>query len=390
VSKIAQIGEQIKHYRLKNDIRQEDMARKLGISRATLINYEKGHTSINVDFLGQFKILYPGFEKELKRLEEKNKPPIIQDNIIDFAVLFKVLYFKKRFIIFSIMVLSFLGLSGSFLFTKYYTANLSLYPAQKEDLGLGQFQSLASNIGLNMPENAQDFNIPDIVQSRMIIKKVLDQKWKTVDQLQVDLFSLWGLNRLPWYSKKTAASMDSAFVIEKAINIFKEHMDVTEDRRTGLININISLEDPFVAAGVANFIGNEVQNYIQKENSAQAAKEKAFIFERLKIVKAELEFLELDLKEFKERNRGYDDSPELYMLYSQIFREVDAKNQVYATLQQQLELSRIEEVKKTPSVHILDSAVPPARKSSPNRLMIMIFSGVFGFISSTLITLFKY
>ena len=36
------LGQKIKRYRLINDIRQEDMAEKMGVSRATLINYEKG------------------------------------------------------------------------------------------------------------------------------------------------------------------------------------------------------------------------------------------------------------------------------------------------------------------------------------------------------------
>ena len=43
------IGKKIKRYRLLNDIRQEDMAEQMGVSRATLINYEKGYTTINLD-----------------------------------------------------------------------------------------------------------------------------------------------------------------------------------------------------------------------------------------------------------------------------------------------------------------------------------------------------
>ena len=43
------LGQKIKRYRLMNGIRQEDMAEKLNVSRATLINYEKGHTAINTD-----------------------------------------------------------------------------------------------------------------------------------------------------------------------------------------------------------------------------------------------------------------------------------------------------------------------------------------------------
>ena len=115
-----------------------------------------------------------------------------------------------------------------------------------------------------------------------------------------------------------------------------------------------------------------------------------FISERLSIVKKELEKTELELKDFKERNRGYEDSPELFMIYSQLFREVEAKKQVYLTLQQQLELARIEEVKQSPILHVLDHAVPPTKKSSPNRSFFLVSSFFLGLFLSSLQTVFRY
>ena len=99
-------------------------------------------------------------------------------------------------------------------------------------------------------------------------------------------------------------------------------------------------------------------------------------------MKNELENSEIELKNFKESNRGYNDSPELFMIYSQKFREVEAKKEVYMTLQQQLELARIEEVKRSPILHILDHAVSPIKKSSPNRLAFLIISSIVGFNTS--------
>ena len=110
----------------------------------------------------------------------------------------------------------------------------------------------------------------------------------------------------------------------------------------------------------------------------------------MEIVKKELENSELELKDFKERNRGYEGSPELFMIFSQLFREVEAKKEVYLTLQKQLELARIEEVKQSPILHILDYAVPPIRKSSPNRLFFLIASIFFGIAFSSLFFLIRY
>ena len=90
------LGQKIKRYRLMNDIRQEDMADQMNVSRATLINYEKGHTTINVDVLERLKNAYPSFETDDNK--ETENPKIIQDNIIDFKVLFNVLYQSRKYI----------------------------------------------------------------------------------------------------------------------------------------------------------------------------------------------------------------------------------------------------------------------------------------------------
>ena len=384
----SHLGQKIKRYRLINDIRQEDMAEKMGVSRATLINYEKGHTAINMDVLNRLKNHYPDIELDNK---ETNKPKIIVDNIIDFKVLGSVLFNNKTYIFLITLLFVVIGTGSSFFLIKYYNAEISLYPAKSDiNQGLGQFQLLAANMGMNTAKNDQNFNIPDVVKSRLIASKAIKQQWKIKNGQSIDLIKLWNLNKLPWYNFLFKNNLDSVVVIEKAIKKFNNHIRVSEDRISGLITISTTFQDPKISASVANFIGNEVEIYIQKENSAQSTKEKLFIADRLSIVRKELEESEIELKGFKERNRGYDDSPELFMIYSQLFREVEGKKEVYLTLQQQLELARIEEVKRSPILHILDHAVAPTKKSLPNRLLFLIISAFIGLTFSSLRTIFRY
>ena len=129
---------------------------------------------------------------------------------------------------------------------------------------------------------------------------------------------------------------------------------------------------------------------IYKRKLCSIHKTENIYIERLLIVKNELEASEIDLKEFMERNRGYERSPELFMKYSQLLRQVKLKKEVYLTLQKaQLELVRIEEVKTSPILHILDSAVPPIKKSYPNRRLFLIISFLFGTIFSSLIVVLE-
>ena len=128
-----------------------------------------------MDVLERLINAYPDFETDDKETEN---PKIIQDNIIDFKVLINVLYQNRKHIFLLTIFAMIFGTGFSFLFTKYYSAQISLYPAKKDMVqGLGQFQSLATNFGMNMPNNDQDFDISDVVQSRLIANKVLQKKW---------------------------------------------------------------------------------------------------------------------------------------------------------------------------------------------------------------------
>ena len=78
------------------------------------------------------------------------------------------------------------------------------------------------------------------------------------------------------------------------------------------------------------------------------------------------------------------------MQYSRLFREEVTKKEVYVTLQKQLELTRIDEVKQKPILHILDKATPPLTKSSPNRVLFLLTFGITGFLIAITIIVFRY
>tara|TARA_B100001540_G_scaffold10889_1_gene9634 strand:+ start:469 stop:1647 length:1179 start_codon:yes stop_codon:yes gene_type:complete len=381
----------MKKYRLINQVRQEDMAKKIGVSRATLINYEKGHTNIPLDILEKLKFEYPDFNDFLNDDLDDKKDLIINDGILDFGLIVNIIIkYKKAFILKCMIIFGILSSTGSFFLTNYYSAGISLFPAENKSSSSSQLQSLALSAGVNLDQNDQSYNITDVAKSRRVAEKVLSNKWNNINLENKTLISFWKLDEAGILSKFFNQTYTNEDLINKGLKKYFKLLNVKEDRRTGLIQVNIEMESPNLAAEVANFIGSEIQSYIQKQNTAKAVKEKLFISGRLIVVKGELEKLEEDLKEFKERNRGYEVSPELFMIYSQKFREAEAKQQVYVTLQQQLELARISEVKQTPIINILDEAKPPVSKSRPNRAIISLLSLLAGFLFGASISIIRY
>ena len=381
----------MKKYRLINQVRQEDMAKKIGVSRATLINYEKGHTNIPLDILEKLKFEYPDFNDFLNNDLYDKKDLIINDGILDFGLIVNIIIkYKKAFILKCMIIFGILGSTGSFFLINYYSAGISLFPAENKSSSSSQLQSLALSAGVNLDQNDQSYNITDVAKSRRVAEKVLSNKWNNINLEDKTLISFWKLDEAGILSKFFNQTYTNEDLINKGLKKYFKLLNVKEDRRTGLIQVNIEMESPNLAAEVANFIGSEIQSYIQKQNTAKAVKEKLFISGRLIVVKGELEKLEEDLKEFKERNRGYEVSPELFMIYSQKFREAEAKQQVYVTLQQQLELARISEVKQTPIINILDEAKPPVSKSRPNRAIVSLLSLLAGFLFGASISIIRY
>src|SRR6185437_968151 len=74
---------------------------------------------------------------------------------------------------------------------------------------------------------------------------------------------------------------------------------------------------------------------------------------------------EADLKRFYERNRQVA-SPELQFEEASLKREVDRVQAVYVQLGTQLEQARLQEVRDTPVISVIDPPTTPVRKSEPS------------------------
>lgn len=68
--------------------------------------------------------------------------------------------------------------------------------------------------------------------------------------------------------------------------------------------------------------------------------------------------------------------PEVGLELARLTREAKIQEEIYALLTQQYEQAKIAEVKDTPTVQILDRAVPPERRSFPQRKKIVVIAGI--------------
>jgi len=75
----------------------------------------------------------------------------------------------------------------------------------------------------------------------------------------------------------------------------------------------------------------------------------------------------------------FDELPELGMRLFRMMREAKIQEKVFELMTTQYELAKIEEAKDVNTIQILDEAVPPDKKSSPKRTLIVILSTFMAF-----------
>ena len=84
------------------------------------------------------------------------------------------------------------------------------------------------------------------------------------------------------------------------------------------------------------------------------------------------------MKNFRERNRRIGNSPSLLLEEQRLLREVAVLTGVFTTLKQQLENVKIDEVKDSDYVIVLDPPEAPLVRSKPQKRTIVIMAGLVG------------
>jgi tyrosine-protein kinase Etk/Wzc len=124
------------------------------------------------------------------------------------------------------------------------------------------------------------------------------------------------------------------------------------------------MRNPSLAAQATSRILEELNRFNLSTRQTRAAAERRFTEQRLRDVQAELRAAEDELQRFLQRNRDFRNSPVLVFEQDRLAREVAMKQQLYTTLAQAVEQAKIDEVRDTPVITIIERPEVPVRPDS--------------------------
>jgi uncharacterized protein involved in exopolysaccharide biosynthesis len=146
---------------------------------------------------------------------------------------------------------------------------------------------------------------------------------------------------------------------QRAIEALKRALTVKTALKTGVVTFRVRSKYPELSREIAADLLDRLNMFNMQARMARAGTERKFTEDRLATVQAELRAAEDRLQQFMQTNQDFRTSSRLYVLQDQLQREVNNRQAVYTSLAQAYEQARIEEVRNTPVIMVVQHPRAP-------------------------------
>ena len=238
-----------------------------------------------------------------------------------------------------------------------------------------QLQGLAAQFGVTVPGGSEgaEWVYPDIIKSRTLARASLIRKFDTNKYgPQKSLLQI-----LTYGDEEPIIGLDMLEI--HGVNALIGMINIEQDRTSSIYTLTVSAFEPQFAADLCATLIEELDEHQRRYKTAKVKETRLFIEGRIVDVQKELEEAEEALKDFVNRNRQIGSSPALLLEQQRLSRETAVLTGVFTTLKQQLEMTKIEEVKESALVQVLDPPEAPFYRDSPKRRRSVFLSLILGF-----------
>jgi uncharacterized protein involved in exopolysaccharide biosynthesis len=148
---------------------------------------------------------------------------------------------------------------------------------------------------------------------------------------------------------------------EAAAKRLDRSLSTSISSKTDVITVGVSAPDPRLAQQVNLRLLALLSNFNMSKRQSRAREERRFSEQRLQEAKAELRVAEDKLQIFLERNRSVVNAPSLAFQEDRLRADLLVLRQLVTMLQQAAEQARMDEVRDTPVLTVVETADIPTR-----------------------------
>jgi uncharacterized protein involved in exopolysaccharide biosynthesis len=360
------------------------MARELGVSPQAVSNW-KARDRVPYKYVLKIRKQVEDLDSQLggqgeNNVSDSNKgspqysnPQVFEEDTISLTELLLVLARHLKIIIITPTILCTYTIFYVLFIAQPVYESTAKIMSSSGGKSVSQAAGLAAQFGISLPTNQSEpeWVYPEIIKSRTLARAMLKRKFDTEKfgpQKPLLQILTYGGDEEPTVGLET--------IIKAGVNGVIGMIDIQQNG--SFYDLTISAPEPVFARDVTIALIEELDAHQRDYNKAKTSEARQFIEERIIDTEMELRGAEEALKDFSDRNRRIGNSAALLLKQQRLSREVAVLTGVFTTLKQQLETTKIEEVKDSDYVTVLDPPEAPLQSSKPKKKKMVIMAGFLG------------
>jgi uncharacterized protein involved in exopolysaccharide biosynthesis len=341
---------------------------------------------------------------------------------IDLLELIGQVWQNRRKILMYALWGALVGLIVAISIPSEYTSTVKMAPEQSaRSSNMGNLGGLAAMAGFNIGNlnTADGISVdiyPDVISSTPFIAEMsaipvgsrkIDPPIRLYDYCKDNLRSPWWgavsrfpmkiVGALPGRGKDRPAgegeetAIDPSRLTPEQTGVFlaiRKRIGIAIDKKTGIVQASVTLQDPQVAAAVADSLVSKLQRYMIDYRTDKAKRDYAFMQQLYEEAQADYHEKQQRYARFVDANQHLT-RESVKVEQSRLDNEQQLAYGVYSNLASQREIARIKVQEQTPSLTVIEPAGVPVVKSNTSRLTILIAMTILGGLVAVAVILFR-
>lgn len=343
--------------------------------------------------------------------------------VLDTYSLIRVLKRDKWWMGLTVLVFGVVAAIASFKIPDIYKSSLMLAPEETGNSLSSNISSLASMVGMDMKVGDSQDAIypeiyPDVVSSTNFVCSLFNVMVTTKDgKLTTTYYDYLNKHQksTPWDDWKESLieklaksdSTENGFagsgsaangqvnpfrLTKKQDGIAKAiagNINCSVDKKTNVISIEVTDQDPVVAATMCDSVKVRLQKFIIDYRTKKARNDVAYVDRLYKEAKAEYDSARRAYAAYSDAHQDLA-LQEYQSKQEDLENEMQLKYNIYTQCVQQLQLSRAKLQEKTPVFTVVQQPTVAIKHSNTPKAVIVIFAFALGFFIRFTYILFKY
>lgn len=304
-----------------------------------------------------------------KRLAVDNTPEPAVDSILFDAIRRTAVHW--RMVVATACTMLVVVVAVRLILPRSYTATASFAP-QARDMS-SNLTGLAARFGVAMPtsdpsESPQFY--ADLLHSRELLRSVAESTFDVEPRVNRTLAD--------WYGRREAVGPLRLDAAEKQL---RRDISASVSSQTGVVSFEVRARSPVLAEQIAQRALALVNAFNLERRRSLASSERAFTESRVRDIQSDLRAAEGRLQDFLQHNANCCPSPALRFEEERLQRNVTMQQQLFTSMSQAFEQAKIDEVRDTPVITIVE---PPSRPVRPDSRHLALYA-VAGLVAGALI-----